>query len=79
MNTSGSIPWIRTLHVFDTVNEIGPSVYLSLAKILGDTQKVGGNSSVVFDSLLYDGGFWESFLVSLIVKRVTSTIQDFFL
>jgi hypothetical protein len=79
VNTSGSIPWIRTLHVFDTVNEIGPSVDLSLAKVLGDTQKVGGNSSVVLDSLLYDGGFWESFLVSLIVKRVTSTIQDLFL
>ena len=76
MNTSGSIPWVITLNVLNTVNEIWSSVSLTLAQIPRNAKEIMSNSSLVFNCLLYNCCFWELVFISLSMECHGSSILD---
>lgn len=75
MNASGSVPWVLTLHVLDSVYEIGSSVRLALAEVLASAQHVIGYCLMILNSLFNDHCLWEILLESLVVESHGSTVQ----
>lgn len=79
MDASGSIPCVGLLHVLDSMNEVGTSRHLTLAKVFGDSQEVGGNCPLVLNGFLDDDRLWEVLLWSLIMDGHGSAVEHLLL
>ena len=74
VDAPAGIPWVITLNIFDTMNEVSSSIGLTLSQILRYTEKIMGNCSMILNGLLYDCCFWELVLISLSMESHSSTI-----
>lgn len=74
VNASGCVPWVITLNILDSMNKVSSSISLTLSQILRLTKEVLSNSSMVFNSFLYNCCFWELVFIPLCMKGHSSTI-----
>jgi len=79
MDAAAGIPGILSLYVFNAVNEIGASVGLALAEVLGNSKNIVGHSLVVLNGLLDDNCLGEGLLVAFAVKSEGSAVEHLLL
>ena len=77
MNASCSVPRVIALHILNSMHKVRAAWYLTLSEVLWNSKHIRWNCLLIFNSLLYNDGLGELFFCPLIMKGISSSVQDF--